>query len=160
MLEVVVSGDKSNGFKPMGKRWIVEKTFSWFDNYRRICRNYEFLLTGGWSTLVYFPPALCLCIYDKIKKVCSCLCMPDFNSLYSRNNYSAVASVATVSLLTLSTAAAASAAAASTAAIESAIRIESCCALAASAALFPQDANDTAAIATAIKTNFFIFFAF
>ena len=41
-LEVIVSGDKSNGFKPIGKRWIVERTFSWFDNYRRLCRNYEF----------------------------------------------------------------------------------------------------------------------
>ena len=41
-LEVIVSGNKSNGFKPIGKRWIVERTFSWFDNYRRLCRNYEF----------------------------------------------------------------------------------------------------------------------
>lgn len=29
-------------FKNIGKRWIVERTFSWFDNYRRLCRNYEF----------------------------------------------------------------------------------------------------------------------
>ena len=41
-LEVIVSGDKSNGFKPTGKRWIVERTFSWFNNYSRLCRNYEF----------------------------------------------------------------------------------------------------------------------
>lgn len=41
ILEVVVSGDKVNRFKPIGKRWIVERTFSWFDNYRRLCRNYE-----------------------------------------------------------------------------------------------------------------------
>ena len=41
-LEVIVSGDKSNGFKPTGKGWIVERTFSRFDNYRRLCRNYEF----------------------------------------------------------------------------------------------------------------------
>ena len=27
ILEVVVSGDKVNGFKPIGKRWIVERTF-------------------------------------------------------------------------------------------------------------------------------------
>ena len=25
-LEVIVSGNKSNGFKPIGKRWIVERT--------------------------------------------------------------------------------------------------------------------------------------
>ncbi len=41
ILEVVVSGDKVNGFKPIGKRWIVERTFSWLGNYRRLCRNYE-----------------------------------------------------------------------------------------------------------------------
>jgi putative transposase len=37
----VISGDTVNGFKPIGKRWIVERTFAWFDNYRRLCRNYE-----------------------------------------------------------------------------------------------------------------------
>ena len=42
MLEVIVSGDKSKGFKPVGKRWVVERTFSWFDNYRKLRRNYEF----------------------------------------------------------------------------------------------------------------------
>ena len=57
-------------------------------------------------------------------------------------------------------AAAASAAAASTAAIESAIRIESAVACSALAALLPQDAKDTATIAAAIKTIFFIFFTF
>ena len=41
-LKVIVSGDKPNGFKPISKRWIVERTFSWFDNYRRLYRNYEF----------------------------------------------------------------------------------------------------------------------
>ncbi len=41
ILEVVVSGDKVNGFKPIGKRWMVERTFAWFDNYRRLCRNDE-----------------------------------------------------------------------------------------------------------------------
>ena len=55
-------------------------------------------------------------------------------------------------------AAAASASAASTAAIESAMRIESASAAAFSAALLPHDAKDTATIAAAIKTNFFIFF--
>ena len=32
ILEVVVSGDKVNVFKPIGKRWMVERTFAWFDN--------------------------------------------------------------------------------------------------------------------------------
>ena len=61
-------------------------------------------------------------------------------------NYSATVSVAVLSAFKESAAAAAacsaSRAAASTAAIESAIRIESAVAFAASAALLPHDAND------------------
>ena len=42
ILEVTtISGDRINGFKPIGKRWVMERTFSFFDNYRRLCRNYE-----------------------------------------------------------------------------------------------------------------------
>ena len=37
----MVSGDKVNVFKPIGKRWMVERTFAWVDNYRRLCRNDE-----------------------------------------------------------------------------------------------------------------------
>ncbi|MDR1201226.1 MAG: transposase [Tannerellaceae bacterium] len=40
-IQVVVSNFKRQGFRPIHKRWIVERTFSWFDNYRRLCRNYE-----------------------------------------------------------------------------------------------------------------------
>lgn len=71
-------------------------------------------------------------------------------------NYSATIAVLSAFKESAAAAAACSAsrAAASTAAIESAIRIESAVAFAASAALLPHDANDTATIATAIKTNF------
>jgi|SRR5215469_10229889 len=41
LVQVVVSNYKEQGFRPIQKRWIVERTFSWFDNYRRLCRNYE-----------------------------------------------------------------------------------------------------------------------
>ncbi|WP_291528549.1 IS5 family transposase [Bacteroides sp. UBA939] len=41
IIQVVVSNYKELGFRPIHKRWIVERTFSWFDNYRRLCRNYE-----------------------------------------------------------------------------------------------------------------------
>lgn len=40
-IQVVVSAYKDKGFRPIHKRWIVERTFSWFDNNRRLCRNYE-----------------------------------------------------------------------------------------------------------------------
>ncbi|WP_158993962.1 IS5 family transposase [Mucilaginibacter sp. L196] len=45
IIQVVMrSDDKKTGFKPVHKRWVVERTFSWFDNDRRLCRNYELLL--------------------------------------------------------------------------------------------------------------------
>lgn len=45
ILQVVMrSDDKKTRFKPIHKRWVVERTFSWFDNDRRLCRNYELLL--------------------------------------------------------------------------------------------------------------------
>jgi len=34
VIQVVLRTDKSKDFKPVHKRWIVERTFSWFDNDR------------------------------------------------------------------------------------------------------------------------------
>lgn len=45
VIQVVMRSDnKQKDFKPISKRWIVERTFSWFDNDRRLCRNYELLM--------------------------------------------------------------------------------------------------------------------
>ena len=41
VIQVVVSAYKEQGFKPIHKRWIVERSFSWMENDRRLCRNYE-----------------------------------------------------------------------------------------------------------------------
>ncbi|MDN4013429.1 transposase [Chryseobacterium gambrini] len=38
------SDERKPGFKPVHKRYIVERTFAWFDNNRRLSRNYEFLM--------------------------------------------------------------------------------------------------------------------
>ncbi|MDR2122950.1 MAG: transposase [Flavobacteriaceae bacterium] len=38
------SNQKKTDFEPVSKRWVVERTFSWFDNDRRLCRNYELLM--------------------------------------------------------------------------------------------------------------------
>lgn len=35
--------NETSDFKPVNKRWVIERTFSWFDNDRRLCRNYELL---------------------------------------------------------------------------------------------------------------------
>ncbi|MEM6634228.1 MAG: transposase, partial [Bacteroidota bacterium] len=31
------------GFKPLPKRWVVERTFAWFESYRRLAKDFEFL---------------------------------------------------------------------------------------------------------------------
>ena len=48
LLQVVMRKQKKNNtFKPIHKRWVVERTFSWFDNDRRLCRNYELLMESA-----------------------------------------------------------------------------------------------------------------
>ena len=44
---VMRKDDKTTGFQPVSKRWVVERTFSWFDNDRRLCRNYELLFESA-----------------------------------------------------------------------------------------------------------------
>jgi putative transposase len=48
IIRIVMRTDKEKSvFKPLFKRWIVERTFAWFDNDRRLCRNYELLLDSS-----------------------------------------------------------------------------------------------------------------
>ena len=44
-LEVVKRSDDEKGFKVLPKRWVVERTFSWFGRYRRLSKDYEYLPT-------------------------------------------------------------------------------------------------------------------
>lgn len=44
---VMRNDDRKTGFKPVSKRWVAERTFSWFDNDRRLCRNYELLMENS-----------------------------------------------------------------------------------------------------------------
>jgi putative transposase len=41
VLQVIISGYQKQGFRPIKNRWVIERSFSWFDNDRRLCRNYE-----------------------------------------------------------------------------------------------------------------------
>ncbi len=41
-MKITLRSDKSVGFKPLPKRWVVERTFSWWESYRRLSREYEF----------------------------------------------------------------------------------------------------------------------
>ncbi len=42
ILEIVKRSDDLKGFKVLPKRWIVERTFGWFNNYRRLSKDYEY----------------------------------------------------------------------------------------------------------------------
>nr|WP_246021986.1 transposase [Flavobacterium cellulosilyticum] len=42
LLEVVLITDKEEKFKILPKRWIVERTFSWFESYRRLSKDFEY----------------------------------------------------------------------------------------------------------------------
>jgi putative transposase len=46
-LECVKSNFGTSDFIPMHGRWIVERTFSWMENYRRLTRNYEQRLSAA-----------------------------------------------------------------------------------------------------------------
>ncbi len=40
-LEVILRSDKQKGFVILPKRWIVERTFTWLLNHRRLSKDYE-----------------------------------------------------------------------------------------------------------------------
>ena len=42
-IQVMISSYKEQGFRPIHKRWIVERTFSWLDNNGRLCRKDELI---------------------------------------------------------------------------------------------------------------------
>ena len=41
-LQVILRADAHKGFQVLPKRWIVERTFAWFESYRRLAKGYEF----------------------------------------------------------------------------------------------------------------------
>ena len=48
VLKIVLrKNSKKQQFRPISNRWVVERTFAWFDNDRRLCRNYELLMESA-----------------------------------------------------------------------------------------------------------------
>jgi putative transposase len=43
LVEVVRRTDAEPGFEVLPKRWLVERTFGWFNRYRRLSKDYEVL---------------------------------------------------------------------------------------------------------------------
>ena len=60
-LECVKSNFGTPEFIPIDGRWVVERTFPWLENYRRVCRNYEKLL----RVARHMATAACVCIMLK-----------------------------------------------------------------------------------------------
>jgi putative transposase len=42
VLDIVLRSDDQKGFKVIPWRWVVERTFAWLLNYRRLSKDYEF----------------------------------------------------------------------------------------------------------------------
>ncbi len=51
-IDIVKRSDVAKGFILLPKRWIVERTFSWFENYRRLSKDYEYSLDTS-ETMIY-----------------------------------------------------------------------------------------------------------
>jgi putative transposase len=43
VLDIVLRPKESPKFKVIPKRWVVERTFSWFESYRRLSKDFEYL---------------------------------------------------------------------------------------------------------------------
>jgi transposase len=43
ILEVVLGSDRAKGFEILPRRWVVERTFGWFNWCRRLSKDYEVL---------------------------------------------------------------------------------------------------------------------
>jgi putative transposase len=52
-VEIIKRTDDMKGFILLPRRWVVERTFSWLNNYRRLSKDYE-RLTNTSETLIYF----------------------------------------------------------------------------------------------------------
>jgi putative transposase len=52
-LEIVKRLGGVTGFVVLPKRWIVERTFSWFGRYRRLSKDYE-TLTQSSESMIYW----------------------------------------------------------------------------------------------------------
>ncbi len=52
ILQPVKRPEGQKGFEVLPRRWVVERTFSWFNHYRRLSKDYEFLPTTS-ETMIY-----------------------------------------------------------------------------------------------------------
>ncbi len=51
-IEIVQRQPGQRGFKVIPWRWVVERTFAWLDQYRRLSKDYEYLVTTA-DAMIY-----------------------------------------------------------------------------------------------------------
>jgi len=52
-MEITLRSDRETGFKPLPKRWVIERTFSWLQNFRRLAKDYEYTLSSSTALLFW-----------------------------------------------------------------------------------------------------------
>jgi transposase len=62
-IEITLRNDKSDGFKPLPKRWVVERSFAWLENFRRLAKDYEYSVSSS-TTMIYL--AFIMLMFNKI----------------------------------------------------------------------------------------------
>jgi len=74
LLEIVRRSKQAHGFEMLPKRWIVERTFSWFGWYRRLSKDYEELTVNSEAIILvcmihrmlrHLKPTELACGWDK-----------------------------------------------------------------------------------------------
>ncbi len=51
-MEITLRSDKSTAFKPLPKRWVVERSFAWFCDFRRLDKDDERTVESS-ETMIY-----------------------------------------------------------------------------------------------------------
>lgn len=51
-VEIVLRSDHAKGFVALPRRWVVERTFSWMSNSRRLSKDYEYHLSSS-EAMIY-----------------------------------------------------------------------------------------------------------
>ena len=60
-LEIVRRSDAQKGFVVLPRRWVVERTFGWLNNFRRLSKDYEFR-TDSSEAFIFLAASLLLIV--------------------------------------------------------------------------------------------------
>jgi transposase len=52
-LQIVKRSDAQNGFVPLPKRWIVERSFAWLGHFRRLAKDFEVATSSAQAFITF-----------------------------------------------------------------------------------------------------------